>query len=80
MMVIEGILNSQSYMDELLMSVVLPFAVPEPVVKDDNAKIHLLESANFTKTKMCALTGHCAHQTCLQLNMCRTLLDRMFNP
>ena len=31
LVVIEGILISKSYMDELLMSVVLHFAVPEPV-------------------------------------------------
>ena len=44
--------------------------------KDDNLGIHLAESANFTKTMMCALTGHCVHQTCLQVNMCRAFLDR----
>ena len=51
MMVIEGILISQSYMDELLMSVVLPFAVPEPVVKDDNAKIHLARICKLYQNK-----------------------------
>ena len=34
--------------------------------------IRLAESAHFIRTMMCALTGHCVHQTCLQLNMCRT--------
>ena len=40
--------------------------------KDDNAAIHLTESANFTKTMMCAFTAYCIHQTCLQLNICKT--------
>ena len=40
--------------------------------KDDNARIHLAESANFIGTMLCALTGHCVHQTSLQLSMCRT--------
>ena len=43
--------------------------------KDDNTGIHLADSANFIRTMMCALTGHCVHQTCLLLNMCRTFLD-----
>ena len=47
--------------------------------KDDNARIHLSESANFIGTMLCALTGHCVHQTCLQLNMCRTFLGRGFD-
>ena len=51
MMVIEGILISQLYMDELLMSVVLPFAVPESVVKDDNAKIHLVRICKLYQNK-----------------------------
>ena len=66
------------------MPVVLHIAVPEPVpvrvrAKDDNARIHLSESANFIGTMLCALTGHCVHQTCLQLNMCRTFLGRGFD-
>ena len=68
---------SQSYMDELLMSVALPFAVPETVPALVRSRMTMpeyisLDSANFTETMICALTGHCAHQTCLQLNMCRT--------
>ena len=56
-MVIEGILISQSYMDELLMCVVLPFAVPEPVPVLVRSRMTmpeyiLPESINVTKT-MC---------------------------
>ena len=40
--------------------------------KDDNAGIYLAESANFIRTMVCPLTGHCVHQTCLHLNMRRT--------
>ena len=47
--------------------------------KDDNARIHLSESANFIRTMLCALTGHCVHQTRLQLNMCRTFFGRGFD-
>ena len=47
--------------------------------KDDNARIHLSESANFIRTMLFALTGHSVHQACLQLNMCRTFLDRGFD-
>ena len=84
LVVIEGILISQSYVDELLMSVVLPFVVQEPVPVLVRSRMTMPEyispeSENFTKTMMCALTGHCAHQTRIQLNMCRTFLYRVFN-
>ena len=79
LVVIEGILISQSYMAELLVPVVLQFSVQEPVPVLVRSRIHLAESANFIRTMMCALTGHCVHQTCLQWNMCSTCLDRGFD-
>ena len=33
--------------------------------KDDNAGIHLAESANFIRTMMCSLICHYVHQICL---------------
>ena len=66
LVVIEGHLISQLYMDEALMSVVLPFCVttsdsimPKMAMPEHTS----LESA---KTMLCALTGQFAHQTCLQ--------------
>ena len=79
LVVIEGILISQSYMAELLMPVVLQFAVSEPVPVLVRPRKHLAESANFIRTMMCALTGQCVLQIYLQLNMCMTCLDRGFD-
>ena len=65
LMVIEGHLISQVYMDEVLRSAVLPFCGktndstrPRMTMPDHTS----LESA---KTMLCALTGQFAHQTCL---------------
>ena len=66
LMVIEGRLFSQVYMDEALKSVVLPFCAktsdrirPRMTMSEHTS----LESA---KPMLCALTGQFAHQTCLQ--------------
>ena len=66
LMVIEGHLISQVYMDEALKSVVLSFCAktsdstrPRMTMSEHTS----LESAN---TILCPLTGQFAHQTCLQ--------------
>ena len=71
LMVIEGNLISQSYMAEMLRSVVLPFLC-ENLCKyqayDDNAITYLtrISKFSFIRTMLCVLTGQCASQTCLQ--------------
>ena len=80
LMVVEGNLISHSHMDEVMRPIVLPFLGKNQCqfqALDANAKSHLTRSnkISFVKTMLRALTGQCAHQTCLQLNMCMIFLD-----
>ena len=71
LVVIEENLISQPYMDEVLGPVGLPFLCQNQCkcqAWDDNAITHLARISNisFIRTMLCALTGQCANQTCLQ--------------
>ena len=75
MVVKEGLLISQVYMDEVLRSVVLTFCAKT----SDSARARMtmpehisLESA---KTILCAMTDQLAYQTCLNVNMSMTFSD-----
>ena len=61
---IEGHLMSHSNMDEVLRPVVLSFLCEN----HDNTRTHLtgISKISYIITMLCALTGQCAHQTCLQ--------------
>ena len=79
MVVKEGHLISQVYIDEVLKSVVLTFCAKT----SDNTRLRMtmpehtsLESA---QTMLCALTDQFAYQTCLNFNMSLTFLDSVSN-
>ena len=77
LVVIEGHMISQSHMDEMLRHVVLPILYENQrqyQALDDNARRHLtrISKMSFIITMLCALTGQCAHQPCLHLNMSMT--------
>ena len=61
MMVIEGHLISQLYMDEVLRSVVLPFCAKTS--DSTNVRAHV---TRISKNNVCAFTGQFAHQKCPQ--------------
>ena len=60
---IEGHLISHSHMDEVLRPVILSFLCQN----HDNARTYLtgISKISYVLTMLCALTGQCAHQTCL---------------
>ena len=63
---IEGHLISQSYIDEMLWSVVLPFCAKTSDSARPRMPMPELTSLESSKTMLCALTGQFGHQTCLQ--------------
>ena len=66
MVVIEGHVISQVYMDEVLRPVVLPFCAK--ISDSTSPRMTTPEQASLesAKTMVCALTGQFSHQTCLQ--------------
>ena len=66
LVVIEGHLISQVYMDEALKSVVLPFCAKTSDSTRPRMFMSEHTSIESAKTMLCALTGQFAHQTCLQ--------------
>ena len=76
LVVIEGHLISQLYMDEMLRSVVLPFCAKTS--DSTRPKMTMLEhtSQKSAKTMLCALTGQFVHQTYLHFNMSMKFSDR----
>ena len=63
----EGHLISQVYMDEVLRSVVLPFCAKTSDSTRPRITTPEHTSLESAKTMLCALTGQFAHQTRLQL-------------
>ena len=66
LVVIEGNLISQVYMDKVLRYVVLPFCAKTSDSTRPRMTMPEHTSLESAKTMMCALTGQFAHQTCLQ--------------
>ena len=66
LVVIEGHLISQLYMDEVLMPVVLPFCAKTNDSIGPRMTMPEHTSLGSAKTMLCALTGLFAHQTWLQ--------------
>ena len=66
LVVIEGHLIGQVYMDEVLRSVVLPFCAKTSYSTRPRMTMPEHTSLESAKTVLCALTGQFAHQTCLQ--------------
>ena len=66
LLVIEGHLISQVYMDEVLRSVFLPFCAKTSDSTRPRMKMTERTALEPAKTMLCALTGQFAHQTCLQ--------------
>ena len=66
LVVIEGDLISQVYMDEVLRYVVLPFCAKNSDNTSPRKSMPEHTSLETAKTMLCALTGQFAHQTCLQ--------------
>ena len=66
LVVIEGHLISQVYMDEAFKSVVLPICAKTSDSTRPRMTMSEHSSLELAKTMLCALTGQFAHQTCLQ--------------
>ena len=66
LVIIEGHLISQVYMDEVLRSVVLPFCAKTSDSTRPRMTMQENTSLESAKTMLSALTGQFAHQTCLQ--------------
>ena len=66
MMVKEGCLISQVYMDEVLRYVVLLFCAKTSDSTRPMKTMPELTSLESAKSMLCALTGGFPHQTCLQ--------------
>ena len=66
LVVIEGHLISQVYMDEVLRSVVLPFCSKTSDNTRPRKTMPKLTSLDSAKTMLCALACQFTHQTCLQ--------------
>ena len=66
LVVIEGHLISQVYIDEVLRSVVLPFCAKTS--DSTRPRMPMLEYISFesAKTMLCALTDQLTYQTCVQ--------------
>ena len=79
LVVIEGHLISQLYMDEMLRSLALLFCVKTSDTTRPRMTMSEHISLETAKIMQCALTGQFVHQTCLQFNMSMTFLDRGSN-
>ena len=66
LVVIEGHMISQVYMDEALKSVVLHFCAKTSDSTRPRMTMSEYTTLESAKTMVCALTGQFAHQTCLQ--------------
>ena len=66
LVVIEGHLISQVYIDEVLRSVVLPFCAKTSDSTRPKMPMPEYISLESAKTKLCALTDQLTYQTCLQ--------------
>ena len=66
LVLIEGHLISQVYMDEVLKSAVLLFCAKTSDSIRPRMTMSEHTSLKSAKTMLCALTGQFAHQTCLQ--------------
>ena len=79
MVVKEGHLISQVYMDEVLRSVVLTFCAKTSDSTRPRMTMPEHISLESAKTILCALTDQFAYQTCLNFNMSMIFLDSRSN-